>query len=131
MELRTTITKEGRVLVKTDSGKWELLSVYIAKRNPDICGEWFEGCEVHHIDGNKQNNSPENLICLSQTNHHKYHNSISVIAYKDGQYKGRFVSVYECSKQISIPAFYITRYLETGYFPKGKYSKNKWHFEKY
>jgi hypothetical protein len=129
MERNITITKEGRVLIKKDDGKWETLSVYVAKQNPDICGKWFEGCEVHHKDGNKFNNSPENLICLSPSEHHKIHNSIGVVVYKDGEYYGFFNSVYSCSKQINIPVAYITRYLKTGFFPKGKYNNHIWHFE--
>lgn len=32
-----------------------------AKAFPEICGEWFDGCEVDHIDGNIQNNNVHNL----------------------------------------------------------------------
>lgn len=28
---------------------------------------------VHHIDGNKKNNSPENLLVMSQSDHVKLH----------------------------------------------------------
>ena len=33
----------------------------VAKAFPEICGEWFDGCQVDHIDGNTQNNIPTNL----------------------------------------------------------------------
>lgn len=32
-----------------------------------------EGNEVHHIDGNYENNAPENLIELTPTQHHRIH----------------------------------------------------------
>ena len=33
----------------------------VAHAFPEICGEWFEGAEVDHIDGNRLNNAAENL----------------------------------------------------------------------
>ena len=47
--------------------------ILVAKAFPEICGEWFEGCEVHHKDFNKLNNVPENLIILSKGEHSKLH----------------------------------------------------------
>jgi len=32
-----------------------------------------DGHHIHHIDGNKKNNSIENLECLSESDHHKKH----------------------------------------------------------
>lgn len=33
----------------------------VARAFPEICGEWFDGCEVDHLDGNPQNNEATNL----------------------------------------------------------------------
>lgn len=33
----------------------------VALTFPEICGEWFEGAEVSHLDENPHNNKPENL----------------------------------------------------------------------
>lgn len=46
----------------------------IAKAYPEICGVWFDGCEVHHIDRNKSNNTPYNLMVISKEDHQKEHN---------------------------------------------------------
>lgn len=32
-----------------------------------------EGCEVHHVDGDKMHNEPENLNCISAEEHRKIH----------------------------------------------------------
>lgn len=84
-------------------------SVIIAKAFPEICGEWFEGCEVHHIDEDKSNNTPENLICLSRDEHLSIHtpdfvqkmverNSKPVHQYTlDGEYIQSFSSSIEAS----------------------------------
>ena len=37
------------------------LQVIVAKAFPEICGEWFEGCHVNHIDEDKSNNKATNL----------------------------------------------------------------------
>ena len=46
----------------------------VAKTFPEICGQWFEGCEVHHKDGHPSNNRADNLICLSHEEHKIIHN---------------------------------------------------------
>ena len=45
----------------------------VAKAFPEICGKWFEGCEIHHKDGNYLNNRADNLECLSKEEHHNIH----------------------------------------------------------
>lgn len=45
----------------------------VAMAFPEICGEWFDGCEVHHLDENANNNSATNLRVLSEIDHHKEH----------------------------------------------------------
>lgn len=38
----------------------------VAKSFPDICGSWFDGCEVDHINTIKDDNRPENLIVCTR-----------------------------------------------------------------
>ena len=51
-------------------------NVIMARAFPEICGEWYEGCEVHHIDGNKENDSAENLKVMSYEEHHRLHDGV-------------------------------------------------------
>ena len=37
------------------------------------CPEYFEGCHIHHIDGNRQNNAVENLKCMTAKEHLQLH----------------------------------------------------------
>lgn len=36
-----------------------------------FCPDWYEGCEVDHIDGDWTNNAASNLRCLTPTQHRK------------------------------------------------------------
>src|SRR3990167_8427221 len=36
-------------------------------------GKRPEGCHIHHKDGNRWNNAPENLQCLSSQDHKRLH----------------------------------------------------------
>ncbi len=52
-------------------GKRKTLKVHrlVAKAFPEICGEWFEECEIDHIDGVKNNNKATNLkVCTKSEN---------------------------------------------------------------
>lgn len=59
--------------VSLGMGKERMYHILVAKAFPEICGEWFEGCDVHHKDGNKMNNVPENLTVITKIEHHKIH----------------------------------------------------------
>ena len=50
--------------------------VLVAITFPEICGKWFDGCQVHHIDQNPSNNMANNLICLSKDEHNAIHREL-------------------------------------------------------
>lgn len=51
-------------------------NIIMANAYPEICGEWFDGCEVHHIDGNKENDAATNLKVMSKEEHHRLHDGL-------------------------------------------------------
>lgn len=106
------LTLQGRNIIKTYDG-WIPYAVYVAMNNPDICGTWIEGCEVHHINGVKSDDRPENLICLSKYEHHQIHTR-PVDAFLCGRYIGRFSSYTEASRELNVPVAAISFYLLKG-----------------
>ena len=46
---------------KDKVSKKEYIHRLVAFAFPEICGEWFEGAEVNHLDENPLNNTPANL----------------------------------------------------------------------
>lgn len=47
--------------------------ILVAQAFPEICGEWFEGCHVHHRNFDRLDNRPENLVVLPASEHTKLH----------------------------------------------------------
>lgn len=92
----------------------------VAKAFPEICGEWFEGCEVDHRNGIKWDNRAENLrVCTHQQNVDFYYElhperkkktkqikpivKKAVFQYtKDGTFIRSFPSAYDASKVTGI-----------------------------
>ena len=56
--------------------KRHIVSRLVAFAFPEICGEWFEGCQVHHKDLNPANNRADNLIVLTGDEHFSIHYSM-------------------------------------------------------
>lgn len=48
-------------LSKNGKGKMHFVARLVASEFPEICGEWFEGAEVDHINTVRIDNRPENL----------------------------------------------------------------------
>lgn len=67
-----TITRNRRIV---SFGRYERESFYVivAKAFPEICGNWFEGCVVHHKDFNSLHDTPQNLVVMSSNEHSKLH----------------------------------------------------------
>lgn len=54
-------------LSKNGHGKCIFVHTIVAQAFPEICGEWFEGAEISHLDENPLNNRAENLRYVSHT----------------------------------------------------------------
>ena len=78
----TVYFKNGEKVARTlHKGRYEIHifgktiqeHIVIAKAFPEICGEWFEGCHIHHKDFNELNNSAYNLQVMTAEEHRKLH----------------------------------------------------------
>lgn len=122
----------GRYYVKIDDINWIAYSVYVAKQHPEICGEWFEGAEVHHKDFDKTNDAPENLIVLTQKEHKQIHRDSSgykIEVYKNGEYLHTFSTKSEAARFCNIPTAYVGYYLKGLSFSTGKYAHLNYSFK--
>lgn len=63
----------GRVVIPDRNGEQEYTYVLVAKAFPEICGEWFEGCHVHHIGRNPKDDRAVNLRVMSEEEHKQLH----------------------------------------------------------
>lgn len=67
--LKTVIGKNGYVYVglsKNGKHKMFLLHRIVGMTFPEICGVWFEGCEIDHQDCNRENNCVSNLKVVTR-----------------------------------------------------------------
>lgn len=55
------------------NGKKQFLHILVAKAFPEICGKWFEGCEVHHKNKNPLDNRASNLMVVTKEEHIRLH----------------------------------------------------------
>lgn len=71
-KLRIDKSKGNRATISINGKN---ISVYriVAKAFPEICGEWFDGCEVHHKNEDCTDNRAENLVVLSPEAHQELH----------------------------------------------------------
>ena len=55
------------------NGKGWLFHRLVARAFPDICGEWHEDYDVHHLDFNPENNRADNLKICTRQEHFLFH----------------------------------------------------------
>lgn len=94
-------------------GKVKLFRIHrlVAKAFPEICGEWFDGCQVNHKDENGKNNNVTNLEVCNATYNMNYgtlkeriaeHFNKPVNQIKDGIIIDTFPSIKIASKKTNI-----------------------------
>lgn len=93
--------RQNREHINTVKGQIPVAHL-IAKAFPEICGEWFEGCEVHHIDKTPSNNSAYNLQILSHEEHKFLHNGYIVQKNINGDVINKYLTSYDASKNTGI-----------------------------
>ena len=93
--------RQNRGYIKLN-GKGYYLAELVARAYPEICGEWFKGCEVHHKDGNTLNNNINNLVVLSKQEHLKLHRGIIKQYNMDGGLIGEYTSSLEAEAKTNI-----------------------------
>ena len=93
--------RQNREHINTIKGQI-LVAHLIAKAFPDICGVWFDGCEVHHIDNNPTNNAAVNLSVLTHEEHKRLHNGYILQKDQNGVILNKFSTSYEASNATGI-----------------------------
>lgn len=83
----TVSNKNGYVRVKQEDGSWRHLHILVAERS--IGRRLSQNEVVHHRDGDKENNSPDNLEVMTRREHAIVHQiaeriGLSVVAQKAG-----------------------------------------------
>lgn len=114
----------GRNFIKIN-GKFMRYAIYVAKTHPETCGEWFEGCEVHHLNGIKTDDRPENLICLTKAEHHRVHTKAVDVFYKN-RYIDRYPSISEAALKNNLSIGAISFYCK--YQKPHTSTYNDWRF---
>ena len=76
--LKTNRTKHPYLCWVGQDNRTHYAHIEVAKAFPEICGEWFDGCEVHHKDGNTLNNEASNLIVCTKAQHIMFHQQMRI-----------------------------------------------------
>ena len=78
-------------------GKQFRVARLVAQTFPEICGQWFEGCEVDHISTVRTDDRAENLrVCTHISN---MNNPITIENFRKAK-NGRQVAMYDGSRNL-------------------------------
>lgn len=114
-------------------GKQVDIQLIVARAFPEICGEWYKGCQINHLDEDKANNSASNLRivspsqnCLWGTRSERKTESGSGLKRKVYQYDGEeLVGIWEsqslASRFLGINQTNISRCIKGVYKSAGGY----------
>lgn len=97
--IQTNKKRKNRRYIKLNQDQY-FFNVIMAIAFPEICGQWHPGCEVHHIDGNRENDSATNLKVMSKEEHHKIHDGVIKQYDMDGNLIGEYPDSFEAAKAI-------------------------------
>ena len=86
-----TVYKNGKIMKPFKSNKYDQVLLFDTNHKRKVCGvhvvvamkylDYFDGCVVHHIDGNTQNNSLKNLEVQTRKEHSTMHGAGRIIPY--------------------------------------------------
>lgn len=106
-------------LCKSGTQKTCLLSRIVARAFPEICGEWFEGCDTNHKDENPLNNSASNIETCTRGYNINYGNHNANVSKtksnpivqlsKSGEFIKKWNSAIEVEKQLGISRAHISK----------------------
>jgi len=91
--------RKNRRQIKLNQDKY-YFSLIMANAYPDICGKPFDGCEIHHIDGDKTNDAATNLKVMTREEHHRLHDGIIAKYTMDGEKVGEYLSSKEAAESV-------------------------------
>ena len=97
--IQTNKKRKNRRYIKLNQDTY-FFNILMVNAFPEICGEMFDGCEVHHIDGNKENDAATNLKVMSKEEHHRLHDGVIVKYSLEGDRLGEYVSSKEAAASI-------------------------------
>ena len=116
-------------LYNDEFGKYYLIHRLVARAFPEICGEWFEGCVIDHINGVKTDNRAINIKITTQFRNvnnnpitlNRMRKSREKVRKKVLQYTkdGMFVKEYDYLRQIEEELGYYHNFISD--CCKGKY----------
>ena len=97
--LAESVSKKGysrTILYKNNKPHYYLTHKLIAATFPEICGKWFEGAEVDHINTIRTDNRPENLKFVS----HKENCNNQITKNKNSTSKGKWLIKLSANNEI-------------------------------
>lgn len=98
--IQTNLHRQNRKYIGIN-GKHFYMNYLVANAFPEICGQVFDGCQVHHIDGNTTNDNANNLIVMPERDHTRLHCGVIVKYSLDGDKVGEYTTSEEAAESIN------------------------------